>query len=178
MKQNAYRLQILTFFLLAFSQLTLFAQNESDTIRINPQFLNALDHTFSFTAPIASPITTIQPERPDKELLHQWVKDPKATEIATVSKFPTIINIPGLSDHGYAKDIYLWQSKDSDLGVPKSPTATLSGLDVNGFLYDHLSPEGRSLRKSHALCASAKEVMDKYYPISGTPLLAKTDTLK
>lgn len=153
------------------------AQTEHDSIRINPQFMNALDRAFSFDAPRAAEISPFSPEKPDKELLHQWVKDPKAEKIATTLPYSTNICIPGLTDHGFAKDIYLWQSGRSDLGVMNTPALTISGLDVNTFLYEHLTPEGRALSKSRALCASAKEVMDRYYPISGTPLLAKADTL-
>jgi len=52
-----------------------------------------------------------------------------------------------------------------------------SGLDINGFLSQYLTKEGRTLRKSRDLAKSCKEIMDKFFPISNQPIYSKEDTI-
>ena len=83
------------------------SENGSDSIHISTDFLKELDNAFGFQneKPQIAPFNTIEPVQLDTELLHLWVKDPNAKSIATVSKYPYIVNIPGLTDGGFAKGI-------------------------------------------------------------------------
>ena len=98
---------------------------------------------------------------------------------ALISKYPTIINIPGLSDGGFAKGIVAWRSKKNpDLMILNTGNGFVaSGLDVNAFLSQYLTKEGRTLRKSRDLAESCKDIMDKFFPISGSALFSKDDSL-
>ena len=160
---------------------SLMAQNESDSIHISTDFLNELDNTFGFKneRPKIANINTIEAIKPDSELLHQWVKDPNAKGIATVSKYPTIVNIPGLSNGEFAKGIVAWRSKKNpDLMILNTGNGFVaSGLDVNAFLSQYLTKEGRTLRKSRDLSESCKDIMDKFFPINGSALFSKDDSL-
>ena len=151
------------------SCLSLMAQNESDSIHISTDFLKELDNTFGFKneRPKIANINTIEAIKPDSELLHQWVKDPNAKGIATVSKYPTIVNIVA------------WRSKKNpDLMILNTGNGFVaSGLDVNAFLSQYLTKEGRTLRKSRDLAESCKDIMDKFFPISGSALFSKDDSL-
>jgi len=166
---------------LLFSQNLVFAQRDSDSIHISNRFLKELDNVFGFQneKPKIVEFNTIEAIKPDSELLHQWVKDPNAGEIATVSKYPTTLNIPGLSDGGFYKGLILWRSKrNPDLMLLNTGNGVVaSGLDVNGFLSKYLTKEGRTLRKSRELNASCKDIMDKFFPISGNPIFSKEDTM-
>lgn len=161
--------------------LSLMAQRDSDSIRINADFLKELDEAFGFRneRPHAAPINTIEAVKPDTELLHQWVKDPRSKTIATVSTIPMQVNIPGLTDGGFAKGIVAWRSKrHPDLMLLNTGQGyAVSGIDVNGFLSQYLTKEGRTLRRSRELAASCKEIMDKFFPISGSALFSKDDSL-
>lgn len=163
------------------SCISLVAQNESDSIHISTDFLNELDNTFGFKneRPKIANINTIEAIIPDSQMLHQWVKDPNAKGIATVSKYPTIVNIPGLSNGEFAKGIVAWRSKNNpDLMILNTGNGYVaSGLDVNAFLSQYLTKEGRTLRKSRELSESCKDIMDKYFPISGSALFTKDDSL-
>ena len=148
MKMNKVLLQnrpITIMAVLLASCLSLMAQNENDSIHISTNFLNELDNTFGFKneRPKIANINTIEAIKPDSEMLHQWVKDPNAKGIATVSKYPTIINIPGLSDGGFAKGIVAWRSKKNpDLMILNTGNGFVaSGLDVNAFLSQYLTKE-------------------------------------
>ncbi len=160
---------------------SLYAQSDSDSVHISTDFLNELDHAFGFQneRPKMANINTIEAIKPDSELLHLWVKDPKAEQIATVSKYPTIVNIPGITDRGFAKGVVLWRSqRNPDLMLLNTGNGVVaSGLDINGFLSQYLTEEGRTLRKSRSLAESCKELMDKFFPISGEPIYSKDDTL-
>lgn len=161
---------------------SLHAQSDSDSVHISTDFLKELDQAFGFKneKPRIATINTIEAIKPDSELLHQWVKEPGANQIATVSKYPTILNIPGITDGGFAKDIVLWRSKSHpDLMLLNTGNGVVaSGLDINGFLSQYLTKEGRTLRKSRSLAESCKEIMDKFFPISGEPIYSKDDTLQ
>ena len=165
------------------SYLSLMAQGEdgSDSIHISTDFLKELDNAFGFQneKPQFAPINTIEPVQLDTELLHLWVKDPNAKGIATVSKYPYIVNIPGLTDGGFAKGIVAWRSKKNpDLMILNTGNGFVaSGLDINAFLSQYLTKEGRTLRKSRDLSESCKDIMDKFFPISGSALFSKDDSL-
>ena len=163
------------------SCLRLTAQSEKDSIHISTDFLNELDNTFGFKSerPKIANINTIEAIKPDSEMLHQWVKDPNAKGIATVLKYPTIINIPGLSNGEFAKDIVVWRSKNNpDLMILNTGNGNVvSGLDVNAFLSQYLTKEGRTLRKTRELSESCKDIMDKFFPINGSALFSKDDSL-
>ena len=184
MKKNLFnfttRLVVITAAVLS-SCIRLTAQSENDSIHISPDFLNELDNTFGFKSerPKIAVINTIESIKPDSEMLHQWVKDPNAKGIATVSKYPTIVNIPGLSNGEFAKGIVAWRSKKNpDLMILNTGNGFVaSGLDVNAFLSQYLTKEGRTLRKSRDLAESCKDIMDKFFPISGSALFSKDDSL-
>ena len=163
------------------SCLSLMAQNESDSVHISTDFLKELDNTFGFQSerPKIANINTIEGIKPDSEMLHQWVKDPNAKGIATVSKYPTILNIPGLSNGEFAKGIVAWRSKNNpDLMILNTGNGYVaSGLDVNAFLSQYMTKEGRTLRKSRDLSESCKDIMDKFFPINGSALFSKDDSL-
>lgn len=165
------------------SCLSIKAQNEkeNDSVHISTDFLNELDNAFGFQneKPKIATINTIEAVKPDTELLHLWVKDPNAKGIATVSKYPGVVNIPGLSDGGFSKGIVAWRSKKNpDLMILNTGNGYVaSGLDINAFLSQYLTKEGRTLRKSRDLSESCKEIMDKFFPISGSALFSKDDSL-
>lgn len=160
---------------------SLIAQNDNDSIHISTDFLKELDNTFGFKQekPKIAHINTIEAIKPDSEMLHQWVMDPKANGIATVSKYPTMVNIPGLSNGEFAKGVVVWRSKKNpDLMIINSGNGSaLSGIDVNGFLSQYLTQEGRTLRHSRDLAKSCKDIMDKFFPIDGNALFTKDDSL-
>jgi hypothetical protein len=164
-----------------FLHTSLFAQDENDSIHISVDFLKELDNTFGFQheKPRIAHINTIEAIKPDSELLHQWVKDPNAHGIATVSKYPMTVNIPGLSNGEFAKGIVVWRSKNNpDLMLLNTGNGIVaSGLDINGFLSQYLTQEGRTLRKSRDLSKSCKEIMDKFFPIDGNALFSKDDSI-
>jgi len=174
-------LQVVLIATLLFVSNTICAQNENDSIHISTDFLNELDNTFGFKQekPRIAHINTIEALKPDTDLLHQWVKDPNAKGIATVSKYPYLLNIPGLTDGGFAKGIVVWRSKNNpDLMIMNTGNGIVaSGLDVNAFLSQYLTEEGRTLRKSRELSKSCKEIMDKFFPIDGSALFSKDDSL-
>ena len=157
------------------------AQSDSDSIHISTDFLNELDNAFGFKneTPRTANLNTFKAIKPDTNLLHLWVKDPNAKSIATVSKYPTIVNIPGLTDGGFSKNVVVWRSKKNpDLMILNSGNGyVVSGLDVNAFLSQYLTKEGRTLRKSRELAESCKDIMDKFFPISGNALFSKDDSL-
>jgi hypothetical protein len=163
------------------SQFSLIAQSDEDSVHISTNFLKELDNAFGFRneKPKYAELNTIEAIKPDTELLHQWVKDPKANMIATVSNIPTKVNIPGLTDGGFSKDLVLWRSKrHPDLMLLNTGNGVVaSGLDINGFLSKYLTKEGRTLRKSRDLAESCKQIMDRFYPISGNPIFSKEDTM-
>ena len=141
---------------------SLMAQSENDSIHISTDFLNELENSFGFQKekPKFAPINTIKAIKPDSELLHLWVKDPNANVIATRSKYPMTIYIPGLSNGEFAKGI----------NVPR-------GYDFNALLSQYLTEEGRTLRHSRDLAKSYKDIMDKFFPIDGSALFNKDDSL-
>ena len=160
---------------------SLMAQSENDSLHISVDFLKELDNTFGFQheKPKIAHINTIEAIKPDSELLHQWVKDPNAHGIATVSKYPMIVNIPGLSNGEFAKGIVVWRSKNNpDLMLLNTGNGIVaSGLDINGLLSQYLTQKGRTLRHSRDLAKSCKDIMDKYFPIDGSALFTKDDSL-
>lgn len=167
-------------FILA-SCLSLMGQSENDSIHISTDFWKELDNAFGFQTekPKIANINTIEAVKPDTELLHLWVKDPNAKGIATVSKYPTIVNIPGLTDGGFSKGIVAWRSKKNpDLMILNTGNGYVaSGLDINAFLSQYLTKEGRTLRKTRELSESCKDIMDKFFPINGSALFSKDDSL-
>ena len=91
----------------------------------------------------------------------------------------SIVNIPGLSNGEFAKGIVAWRSKKNpDLMILNTGNGFVtSGLDVNAFLSQYLTKEGRTLRKSRDLAESCKDIMDKFFPISGSALFSKDDSV-
>lgn len=184
MKKDNYRFQFLLSAISAvlfMFPISLIAQNDNDSIHISTDFLKELDNTFGFQheKPKIAHINTIEAVKPDSEMLHQWVKDPRAHGIATISKYPGIVNIPGLSNGEFAKGIVVWRSKSNpDLMLLNTGNGIVaSGLDINGFFSQYLTEEGRTLRKSRDLANSCKEIMDKFFPIDGNALFTKDDSL-
>lgn len=172
---------VLLLAILPLSNLPLSAQRDSDSVHLSTRFLEELDNAFGFPneRPQAASINTIRPVPLDSELLHLWVKDPRAEGIATVSKIPMSVSIPGLTDGGFAKGIVAWRpKKDPDLMLLNTGNGyVVSGIDIKALLSAYLTKEGRTLRKSRALAASCKEVMDRFFPISGNAIFSKDDSL-
>lgn len=138
------------------------AQNREsgDSIRINPKFLKELESAFSFE-PIQAPIK-VPNDVLTREQLHEWVGPVEDKKSLT-------INIPGLGGFTDGLQHYgkHWHSiKEGGIGCT---------LDVNA-LAKYIRPSEIRLRKMRSLAESAKETMDKLYPIEGKPLYSISDT--
>lgn len=133
-----------------------------DSIRINPEFMKALDKAFSFDQPLQAPIK-VPNDVLTREQLHEWVGPIEN------SKSPTI-NIPGLGGFTDGLQHYgkHWHSvKEGGVGCT---------FDFNA-LAKYIRPSEIRLRKMRSLAASAKETMDKLFPMEGKPLYSVSDTV-
>lgn len=138
-------------------------QGEEDSVRINPKFLKELDNAFSLDGQQSVKITTIEAEKPDREMLRQWVKPADVTGKA--GDMPMAIEIPGLSGEDLRKAAYMWYSSKHKIGVLQNAPNAISGLDVKGFLSRHLTQKGRQLAASRKLAEDSRVTMEACYPL-------------
>lgn len=137
---------------------------DSDTIKINKNFMRELEAAFSFDQPVASEYKLIAPQPLTKELLHQWVgpvERPAASQIT----------IPSLSGQELLKATYLW--KKGQYGQLKNGTFT--GLDVNA-LAKFIRPKEIKLHRLRKLADKARADMDRLFPKEGSAFVEKKDT--
>lgn len=199
----AYIIRYMMWLLMIYSNNPLYAQTgeAGDSIRINPKFMEELNRAFTFD-PIAAPI-----EVPDdvltREQLHQWVGPADETDTNTgpskTKKYdptdPNRFDSTYFALKMYLVDFCKWQPTCNNvISIPglgalsdglqhygKHVHSTKSGgialqLDVNA-LAKYVRPSQIRLRKSRALAEKSKPLMDKFFPIEGSPLYSTEDTL-
>ena len=175
----------------------LLAQEQGDTIRINPRFADELEKAFSLDF-IEAPIEP-KDEVLTREQLREWVGPVEGAlrEIARGKYDPTD---PNRFDSTYfALKMYLvdfckWQPVSTRIAIPGLGNLTdgvqhygnnwhslrtggmAKTIDVNA-LAQYIRPSQIRLRKSRELADKSRAMMDKFFPTEGAPLYTISDTL-
>lgn len=138
-------------------------------IRLNSNFQKELYKAFQLE-PTSSNLNEQSAVPLDRQQLHEWVG-----KVADDYKPKAVITIPGLEKA--LNDVYIWRSPHNRYGLltKADGTSCINGLDV-AALGRYIRPAEIKIRKSKALAASARPLMNKILPMEGLPSLTLADS--
>lgn len=182
-----------------FGAMPLLAQNNEagDSIRLNQKFMEELDKAFSFS-PIEAPIV-VPNDVLTREQLHEWVGPIENLPEGSQSRKYDPTDPNRFDSTYFALKMYLvefckWQPIVNEIKIPglggfadglqhygkNLQSAKMGGMAITfdfNALSKYIRPSQIKLRKSRGLAEKSKPLMDKIFPMEGSPFYSISDTI-